>query len=108
MTAEEFQLQPSIPPRAGDFDIDPITEDWPMPPVRPWEPAEHFPWWIGLLVFLGVGSALRKVRRFRALLEGYPERRRAEAFQRALERDAAERRARIAAAFRAARERLLP
>lgn len=39
MTPEEFKLQHSVPPRRDEFDIDPVTEDWPMPPARKWEPA---------------------------------------------------------------------
>lgn len=39
MTAEEFTLQPSVPPDPHMLDGEVATHDWPLPAARPWAPA---------------------------------------------------------------------
>jgi hypothetical protein len=45
MSPAEFELQPSDVPQPQLLDEDPVTDKWPMPPVRPWNPQPRASWW---------------------------------------------------------------
>ncbi len=44
-TPNEFTLQHSTTAQPCLLDEDPVTKDWPMPPVKAWAPVEHVPLW---------------------------------------------------------------
>lgn len=91
----------------GTFDIDPVTTELPLPPVRAWAPRAVLTWreiWMLAVGAYRMWQLERATERLWARLlraEEDERRERIEAhFTRLLERDAAERRARIKSWFK--------
>jgi hypothetical protein len=64
MNPETFALQHSDIPQARLVDEDPVTENWPLPPAKAWQPRGPSLWEKARQFFREVGDAIDETFNF--------------------------------------------